>query len=86
MAISQQAAAAECLGQQKVRVKSRDEIMSEKRQRASQERAEAPKDSEVAGEEERGLKNSPRRNQERKPLKRVSGEIKKKCRCFQDCI
>lgn len=70
--LKKQAAAAECLGQQKVRVKSRDEIMSEKRQRASQERAEAPKDSEVAGEEERGLKNSPRRNQERKPLKRVS--------------
>lgn len=66
------AAVAERLGQQKVRVKSLDEIMAEKKQRASQERVEALKGSEAVGEEERGLKNSPQRNQERKPLKRVS--------------
>ena len=65
---------AERLGQQKVRVKSLDEIMAEKRQRASQESVEAPKDKEVAKEEERGLKNSP----QRKPLNRVSGELRKK--------
>lgn len=65
-------AVAERLGQQKVRVKSLDEIMAEKRQRASQESVEAPKDKEVAKEEERGLKNSPQRNQQRKPLNRVS--------------
>lgn len=65
-------AVAERLGQQKVRVKSLDEIMAEKRQRASQESVEAPKDREVAKEEERGLKNSPQRNQQRKPLNRVS--------------
>lgn len=69
---------AERLGQQKVRVKSLDEIMAEKRQRASQESVEAPKDKEVAKEEERGLKNSPQRNQLRKPLNRVSGELRKK--------
>lgn len=69
---------AERLGQQKVRVKSLDEIMAEKRQRASQESVEAPKDKEVAKEEERGLKNSPQRNQQRKPLNRVSGELRKK--------
>ena len=73
---------AERLGQQKVRVKSLDEIMAEKRQRASQESVEAPKDKEVAKEEERGLKNYPQRNQQRKPLNRVSGELRKKLQMF----
>lgn len=52
--------------------------MAEKRQRASQESVEAPKDREVAKEEERGLKNFPQRNQQRKPLNRGSGELRKK--------
>lgn len=59
-------------------MKSLDEIMAEKRQRASQEGVEAPKDREVAKEEERGLKNFPQRNQQRKPLNRGSGELRKK--------
>ena len=64
---------AERLGQQKVRVKSLEEIMAEKRQRTSQENVEVQKDTEGAEEEDKGPKDSLRINQQRKPLKRVTG-------------
>lgn len=69
-----QAAAAERLGTQKVKVKSFEEIMAEKRQRASQENVEIQKSREVPDQEENRPNNGLKKIQQTKSLKTARGK------------
>ena len=59
---------------QEVKVKSFEEIMAEKRQRASQENITVQKSKEVTDQEEKRPNNVLRKIQQTKPLKRASGK------------
>ena len=69
-----QAAAAELLVTQEVKVKSFEEIMAEKRQRASQENIKVQKSKEVPDQEEKRPNNVLRKSQQTNPLKPVRGK------------
>ncbi|KAJ7390426.1 hypothetical protein OS493_025125 [Desmophyllum pertusum] len=69
------AAVAERLGTQKVKVKSFQEIMAEKRQRASQENIEVQTSKEVVDAEEKRLDNVLGISQQRKPLKTATAHV-----------
>ena len=65
--------AAECLATQEVKVKSFEEIMAEKRQRASQENIEIQKSKEVPDQEEKRPNNVLLKSRQTKPLKASRG-------------
>lgn len=69
------AAAAERLGTQKVKVKSFEEIMAEKRQRASQENVEIQKSREVPDQEENRPNNGLKKIQQTKSLKTARAHV-----------
>lgn len=69
-----QAAAAEHSITQEVKVKSFEEIMAEKRQRASQENVKVQKSKEVPDQEEKLPNNVLRKVQQTKPLKPARGK------------
>lgn len=69
-----QAAAAELLVTQEVKVKSFEEIMAEKRQRASQENIKVQKSKEVLDQEEKRPNNVLQKSQQTNPLKPARGK------------
>ena len=69
-----QAAAAERLITQEVKVKSFEEIMAEKRQRATQENINAQKSKELPDQEERRPNNVLRKPQQAKSLNPTRGK------------
>ena len=69
-----QAAAADPLEKQEVKVKSFQEIMAEKRQRASQENVEIQKSKDVPDQEEKRPSNVLRKIPQTNPLKTARGK------------